>query len=174
MGFNDMAHGRRPDAHEEIAALRRMTAGELRGKYEELFGEESRSGNRDWLFRRCAWRAQALAEGGLSERARLRAQELVREADMRLRPPRDMRMAPGTGIPAATGRIAVPRDARLPMPGAVLTRVFKGHEHHVTVLPNGFEYNGELYRSLSAVAHAISGSHWNGFHFFGIQKPEDE
>ena len=64
---------------KELAALRRMTAGELRAKYEELFGERSRSGNRDWLFRRCAWRVQALAEGGLSERARQRAKELARE-----------------------------------------------------------------------------------------------
>jgi len=163
-----------PDMNKEIAALRRMTAGELRGKYLELFGEESRSGNRDWLFRRCAWRAQALAEGELSERARLRAQELVREADLRLRPPKDMVMAPAAGTVVAAGRITVRRDARLPMPGAVLMRVFKGHEHHVTVLPNGFEYDGEFYRSLSAVAHAISGSHWNGFHFFGIQETRDE
>ena len=57
------------DMNKEIAALRRMTAGQLRDKYIELFGEKSRSGNRDWLFRRCAWRTQALAEGGLSDRA---------------------------------------------------------------------------------------------------------
>jgi hypothetical protein len=71
---------------KELAALRRMTAAELRAKYEELFGERSRSGNRDWLFRRCAWRVQALAEGGLSEPARQRPKELAREADLRLRP----------------------------------------------------------------------------------------
>ena len=162
------------DMNKEILALRRMTAGELRARYEKLFGERSRSGNRDWLFRRCAWRVQALAEGGLSERARQRAKELAREADIRLRPPRDMEMAPAAGSTVATGRIAIRRDARLPMPGAVLTRVFKGHEYVVTVLPNGFEYDGEFYRSLSAVAHAISGSHWNGYHFFGIQEARDE
>lgn len=162
------------DMNKEIAALRRMTAGELRGKYADLFGEGSRSGNRDWLFRRCAWRAQALAEGGLSERARQRARELAREADLRLRPPKGMTMASAVGTSVVTGRIAVSHDARLPMPGVVLTRVFKGHEHRVTVLPDGFEHDGEFYRSLSAVAHAITGSHWNGFHFFGIQKLENE
>jgi len=169
-----MEHRMGTDVNKAIASLRRMTPGELRAKHEELFGERSRSGNRDWLFRRCAWRVQALAEGGLSERARVRAQELVREADIRLRPPKGMDMPPASGTAVATGRITMRRDARLPMPGAVLTRVFKGHEYHVTVLPNGFEYDGEFYRSLSAVAHAISGSHWNGFHFFGIQKPEHE
>jgi len=162
------------DMNKEILTLRRMTAGELRGKYAELFGEKSRSGNRDWLFRRCAWRVQALAEGGLSERARLRAQDLAREADIRLLPPKDMTMTSAAGTTTATGRIAIRRDARLPMPGATLLRVYKGHEYNVTVLPNGFEYEGESYRSLSAVAYAITGSHWNGFHFFGIQKPEDE
>jgi len=57
-----------PDMHKEIAALRRMAAGELRGKYLELFGEKSRSGNRDWLFRRYAWRAHALAGRGRAVR----------------------------------------------------------------------------------------------------------
>lgn len=162
------------DMNKEILNLRRMTAGELRTKYRELFSEESRSGNRDWLFRRCAWRLQALEEGGLSERAQLRAKELVREADIRLRPPKDIDMPSATGVATAVGRIAMGRDARLPMPGATLRRVFKGHEYIVTVLSNGFEYDGEFYRSLSAVAYAISGSHWNGYLFFGIQKPEDE
>ena len=57
----------------ELAAMEKMTPGELRAKYRELFSEESRSGNRQWLFRRCAWRLQSLAEGGLSERALRRA-----------------------------------------------------------------------------------------------------
>ena len=160
------------DMKKEILILRRMTATELRARFRELFGEDSRSGNREWLFRRCAWRVQALAEGGLSERARQRAKELVREADIRLRPPKDIDMPPATGVATAVGRVAMNRDARLPMPGATLRRTFKGSEHIVSVLPNGFEYDGEFYRSLSAVAFAISGCHWNGYHFFGIQKTE--
>ena len=61
------------DVPKELAALEKMTAGQLRGKYRELFGEDSRSGNRQWLLRRCAWRMQALVEGDLSDRARRRA-----------------------------------------------------------------------------------------------------
>lgn len=76
-----------------IAEMERMTAGELRQKHAELFGEESRSGNRQWLFRRCAWRLQALAEGDLSERAHTRAKQLARDVDFRLRPPAEMDMA---------------------------------------------------------------------------------
>ena len=61
---------------KEIEGLRRLTVGGLREKYREVFGEESRSGHKDYLFRRIAWRLQANAEGGLSERARRRAMEI--------------------------------------------------------------------------------------------------
>ncbi len=153
----------------EIEALEQMTVGRLRERYAAVFAEPARSNNRQWLLRRVAWRLQANAEGDLSERARARARELARDADSRVRPPREtpVREAPRT----ASTRLAPPRDARLPMPGTVLARTFKGIEHRVAVLPEGFEHDGRTYRSLSAVAHAISGSHWNGFLFFGLTKP---
>jgi len=72
----------------EIATLRRMTAAQLRDKYHEVFGEVTRSGNKDFLFKRISWRMQSLAEGGLSERARQRAAELARDADIRMTMPR--------------------------------------------------------------------------------------
>jgi hypothetical protein len=160
------------DIQQEIAALRRMTVKDLRKRHLELFGEDNRSGNRRYLFRRIAWRLQALAEGDLSERARQRAQELARDADLRSRAPKELDMAPAPAdLKTVTGKVALSRDERLPMPGTVLKRVFKGHEYHVTVLPNGFEYDGQAYRSLSAVAHAITGSHWNGWLFFGLATP---
>ena len=68
----------------EVAALRRMTAAELRRRFTELFGETTHATNKTWLIRRIAWRLQALAEGDLSERARQRAAELARDADLRL------------------------------------------------------------------------------------------
>jgi hypothetical protein len=75
---------------KEIEALSRMTVGQLRQKYLEVFGEESRSNHKQFLFRRIAWRIQALAEGGLSERARRRALEIANDADLRIRAPRTM------------------------------------------------------------------------------------
>jgi hypothetical protein len=75
----------------DIAGLERMTVGQLQARYAEVFGEPARSGNRQWLFRRVAWRIQMLAEGDLSERARERARDLVRDADLRVRP----KFAPG-------------------------------------------------------------------------------
>src|SRR4051794_9911272 len=72
----------------EIEALRKEKTKALRARYRELFGEESRSANHAHLFRRVAWRLQAMAEGDLSERARQRAAELAADVDLRLRPPR--------------------------------------------------------------------------------------
>ncbi|WP_147093066.1 DUF2924 domain-containing protein, partial [Myxococcus virescens] len=72
---------------------------------------------------------------------------------------------------AVDGRAAAAdgRDARLPPPGTVLTRVFKGTQHRVTVREGGIEYEGQLHRSLSSVAKLITGTAWNGFAFFGLK-----
>ena len=110
---------------EQLAVMRAMTPGQLREQYRELFGEESRSGNRQWLYRRCAWRLQSLAEGDLSDRARARARELARDVDIRVRPPSQARLAPSQW-PAVTRsakqRVKCTADARLPRPGTQLTR----------------------------------------------------
>ncbi len=71
----------------ELARLKKMYPSELREQYAEVFGEASRSGNKDFLVKRIIWRMQSLEQGGLSERARARARELARDADLRLRPP---------------------------------------------------------------------------------------
>lgn len=157
----------------DLAALEGLTARELRERYERVFGEAARSNNRRWLLRRVAWRMQLLAEGDLAhravDRARDKAATLARDADLRVRPPSGHT---DEGLPGrvVVGQMSPGRDERVPPPGAVLVRVFKGREHRVTVRANGFEYAGDVYRSLSAVAHAISGSHWNGYHFFGLGK----
>ena len=151
---------------KEVAAMKRMTVAELRQKYAEVFGEETRSRHRDYLMRRIAWRLQAQAEGGLSERACQRARELAVTSDVRLTAPKRDTMAD----PARTriAAINLSQDGRLPMPGATITREYKGELIEVHVLPEGFEYAGDIYRSLSAVAKAITGTHWNGYHFFKL------
>jgi hypothetical protein len=72
----------------EVAALQRLTIAQLRQRFSEVFGEATLASNRIWLVKRIAWRMQALAEGDLSQRARQRAAELARDADLRLNPPR--------------------------------------------------------------------------------------
>src|SRR2546422_151142 len=112
---------------------------------------------RGYLWRRLAWRVQELAYGGLSERAKARIADLNREDDLRFLPPRGW--SPSTvAAPAPTsGQDRAPvRDPRLPAPGAILIRQYHGQEIRVTVLEKGFEYQGRPYRSLSAVAHAVT------------------
>lgn len=154
-----------------VAALEQMTVGQLHDRYVELFGESVRSRHRHYLIRRIAWRLQANAEGGLSERARRRAEELADEADVRVTPPRAATVANGQRSlgSSMTLRLPVAKDSRLPGVGSQITRTYKGRMITVTVLADGFEYLGERYRSLTAVAKVITGSHLNGFRFFGLE-----
>lgn len=66
------------------------------------------------------------------------------------------------------GKTAVGRDVRLPMPGSFIIKTYKGNRIEVKVLESGFEYQGAMYKNLSAVAKAVTGDHWNGFMFFGF------
>ena len=152
------------DVGPQVAALEHMTVAELRARYAEVFGETTRAGHRTWLMKRIAWRLQALAEGDLSERARRRAAELARDADLRLNPPQNK--ANTTTPPPEDVPIPAPVDHRLPPPGTILTRPYKGQLLQVQVLTDGFAYAGRVYPSLSAVAKAITGSHTNGYLFF--------
>jgi Protein of unknown function (DUF2924) len=147
----------------EVAALERLSVGQLRQRFAELFGEATPASNRTWLIKRIAWRLQALAEGDLSERARRRAAELAQDADLRLNPPRSKTT---TATPPEPVRVPAPIDHRLPPPGTILTRPYKGQQLHVQVLNDGFAYAGNVYPSLSAVAKVITGTHTNGYHFF--------
>jgi hypothetical protein len=157
------------DISAEVAALGRMTVAQLRERYQQLHGEPTTSSNRDFLIKRLAWRIQSLAEGGLSERARRRAEELARDADLRTTVPKPPK-ASGEGT---TVTLAAPMKANchdlLPGPGTVLTRMYRGRRISVTVQRQGFEHDGQTYRSLSAIAKHVTGSHWNGHLFFGLR-----
>ena len=148
----------------EIESLRNLKTSELRTRYRDVFGEASSSFHRVHLFRRIAWRLQAEAEGDLSERARQRALELANDADVRLR-------APGSFWREMERKGETPnRDPRLPPVGTSLERVYQGQTIRVTVLTDGFEYRGKYYASLSAIAHRVTRTRWNGFHFFGLKQ----
>jgi len=169
---------------DEIAALARRTVPELRESYAALFGEGTTAKHKTWLVKRIAWRLQAVAEGELSERARQRALQLANDADLRLSPPKPtlpraeqpVAEIPATGQPAATpDSVPAPpcyADVRMPAPGGILTRLYKGRRLEVTVLARGFAHDGIVYRSLSAVAKAITGSHCNGYLFFRLAGKE--
>lgn len=157
---------------KEVAALQRMTVRELRSRYAEVFGEETRAGNKPWLVKRIAWRLQSIVEGDISDRARQRAAELANDADVRLSPPKAKPATPGSATRTRSVGFVATEDDRLPPPGTVLTRKYKGQSLQVKVLPKGFEFEGEVYKSLSAVAKAITGQHCNGYHFFRLGKEQ--
>jgi hypothetical protein len=168
------------DLADDLAALRKMTLAQLRQRYAEVFGEATRAANKTWLIRRLAWRLQSLALGDLSQRARERVRQLANDADLRLSPPKSpgaQPICPDRAEPAAVASAvaaaaaaAVPPDPRLPPPGTVLTRLYKGQQLEVTVLASGFAFQGHAFASLSALAKAITGSHCNGYHFFRLTK----
>ena len=87
----------------EIESLRRASVTDLRNKYQEVFQEQTRSKHREHLFRRIAWRLQALAEGDLSERARERAQQIAQDADLRTVAPRDFFTVGGERVQTTRG-----------------------------------------------------------------------
>ena len=120
--------------------------------------------------KRIAWRIQARAYGGLSKRALRRAAELADLRFLRVRVPRGFK-APDAGGGATHVYPFTP--AALPpaelLPGTVLTRGYQGRRLVVMVLDRGFEFEGRRFRSLTAIATAVTGAHWNGRHFFGLR-----
>jgi hypothetical protein len=162
-----------PNLAKEIDALAQLRVSELRAKFAAVFGESTQAHNKVWLVKRIAWRLQALAEGDLSQRARQRAAELIHDADLRLSPPRADSASsapPALSAPA----LHVPADDRLPRPGTILTRRYKGRTLQVHVLDHGFRFEDQVYRSLSAVAKAVTGSHCSGHLFFRLTSQGDD
>ena len=157
---------------KEVAALRKMTMRDLRARYAECFGETTNCNNKAWLLRRIAWRLQASAEGDLSERARRRAQEIADDADLRMVAPQGFLILDGEPIKTIpSGRKHGRQDQRLPLPGTLLQRYWRGRSILVEVLANGFRYEGRHYSSLSAIAVEITGTRWNVLAFFGLTRP---
>ena len=158
------------DIDAQVAVLQQMTLARLRDRYAEVFGERTFvTNNKAWLVKRIAWRLQANAEGGLSERARHRAAHIVQDADLRTRAPKEFLPAQ-VPVDAATtvDRTQARRDQRLPPAGTLLTRCVDDRQVVVKVLAEGFEFETRQYRSLSAIAREVTGTRWNGLLFFGL------
>ena len=151
------------DLTAQIAALQEMTVGQLAERYREVIGVPSRSRNKRYLQKRIAWQIQADADGGLSQRALDRIEELAPLAPVRWRVPLGQVEVEPVPKMAITGR-----DPRLPEPGTTISRIYKGQEHQVTVHGADFEYAGKRFKSLSKVAKEITGTNWNGYGFFKL------
>jgi hypothetical protein len=134
-----------------LAALKTMALPELKAEWRTLFGAEPPGYNRRFLESRLAYRIQELAYGGLKPETRKRLEALGDQfADRNIT------------------RRRIRHDA-MPIAGTRLIREWQGVEHTVTVLAEGYEWEGRPYRSLSAVARAITNTRWNGHVFFGLR-----
>ena len=139
------------DVLGRLAALRTLPTAELKRQWRELFGTEPPPFNRPYLQSRLAYRIQELAYGGLKPETRARLEALGEQLD---------------GGNVVLRRVRA--DSR-PIAGTRLVREHAGVEHVVTVLQDGYEWQGRPYRSLSAIARAIAGTRWNGWAFFGLK-----
>ena len=134
-----------------VAALKTTPALALKAQWRELFGKEPPPYNRRFLESRLAYRIQELAYGGLKKETVERLEVLGEQLD-------------GGNIVVRRTRV----DNR-PIAGTRLIREWQGVERCVTVLADGYEYEGRPYKSLSAVARSITGTRWNGWVFFGLK-----
>ena len=134
-----------------LAALKTATTPELKAQWRELFDSEPPPFNRRYLESRLAYRIQELAYGGLKPETIRRLERLGEELD---------------GGDRKKSRI---RADTMPIAGTRLIREWQGVEYVVTVAADGFEWQGRPYKSLSAIARAITGTRWNGWTFFGLR-----
>ena len=135
----------------QLAALKMTPTPKLKEQWRELFGTEPPPYNRRFLEHRLTYRIQELAYGGLKPETIERLQALAEDLD--------------GGDPTRRRQAAKDR----PIAGTRLIREWQGVEHCVTVRDDDFEYQGRPYKSLSAVARAITGTRWNGLIFFGLK-----
>lgn len=149
----------------EIMALKEMPIDGLQKKYEEVFGgKKTTSSNKMYLWRRITYRIQELKCGGLSEEARNEVSKLIKQYD----PINNKAIREDTGLGNGSGKSLKVRDGRLPIPGTIITKEYKGAMLQVKVLEKGFEYNGKFFKSLTGLTKEITGLHWSGYNFFDL------
>jgi hypothetical protein len=138
-----------------LAALKAMSVKELKDEWGKLFDTAAPNNSRSFLKQRLGYRIQELTFGGLSKPARQLLDALADEVE-------------GKKV-----RKSVISDPRNPVIGTRLVREWDGTEHVVTVLKDGFDWQGRKYKSLSAIARTITGTQWNGYRFFGLRERKD-
>ena len=135
-----------------LAALKLMSVNDLKAEWQALFNAPAPNNSRTFLEGRLAYRIQELTYGGPDKQTRRLLDLLADEVE---------------GTLTRKGQIADPRN---PVVGTKLIREWDGTAHTVTVLKDGFDWGGQRYKSLSAVARAITGTRWNGYRFFGLRE----
>lgn len=139
-----------------LAALKAMSVNELKAEWQAMFDAPAPNNSRAFLEFRIAYRIQELAYGGPDRETRRMLDLLADEVE---------------GHARRKHQIADPRN---PVIGTRLIREWDGVEHTITVLKDGFDWQGRKFKSLSAVAREITGTRWNGYRFFGLRERKRE
>lgn len=149
----------------QVARLQKMTVAELRIEWEKVFGEPTKQRHRVHLWKRLARAIQGNTGPQLSDDEEVQVQayrKVIRE------------LPPEKWFPGAKqnrqSRSTSPRVRSTPAVGSVITRQYRGREMAVLVRDDGFEFEGQVYRSLSAIAKVVTGTTWNGPAWFGLRK----
>ena len=152
----------RDDILNQILTLKEMRSEELLTKYLDVFGSQRpKINNAEYLRKKISYRIQEIAHGELSDIANTRLEQLITVYD----PINNRLLRKTTGKESG---IKIKRDRRLPIPGSIITKIYKGIVIKVKVLEKGFEYDGKTYRTLSQVANVLTENHWNGYLFFKL------
>jgi hypothetical protein len=149
-GLKPRDDAQRKSVLKQIDDLNHMSMDQLRKRWKDLLGTDPGRLGRNYLIRRLAYRIQELVYGGLSREARQKLSSI------------------GDGDDAKSKKPLRKRQAANLQPGTRLLRDWHGERYEVVVQEDGFLYDGKKYRSLSAVARAITGSYWSGNRFFGL------
>ena len=140
--MNELAN----NVRNELLEIQQMTEAQLREKWVALYGKKPPNFSEPFLRRRLAYRVQELAYGGVTEPTLQKIRE-VQVKSARKKPSKvNLRV------------------------GTIICRVWHRRRYDVTVMPDGFEWDGQIYPTLSAIASKISGTNRNGLEFFGIQR----
>ena len=148
-----------PTVLRQLTELQDMPYPALKERWRSLYGTEPPAYKRAHMIRRLAYRIQELAYGGLADETKAELERIAEEDERQRQGARAQRRKP-----KSTG----------PLPGTRLVREWNGQRYEVTAVEGGFEYAGRKYRSLSAIAKAITGAHWSGPQFFGLWTPKKE
>jgi hypothetical protein len=143
--------GTSDDVRVALDTLANLDPAELRGEWRRLYrSPPPRRAKRDLLQLGIAWKLQECVYGGLAASQKKKLQSIAKDPK-------------GNGNPGGATAIRI-------KPGARLIREWGGKTYSVLVRDDGFEWNGELYASLSAIAREITGTRWSGPRFFGLQR----
>jgi len=149
----------------KIATLKNKSIPELQKDFEALLdGQKASSDNKIYLVRRISYRLQELKYGRLSQKAQNRLKELIGLYD----PVNNKAVRPKVSLETQARIKNRGRDTRLPIPGTIITKDYRGKKYQVKILESGFEFEDKVYKHLTAVAEKITGAHWNGYNFFNL------